>query len=205
MKLPQSIPLRTLAAIAFTLSLPQAGGSCTLMVTFTPSAAGSSSASLAVVDNANGSPQTVSLSGTGITPATTISLSSANLAFGQENMAATAPVQTVTLTNTGKASLSISSIAIGGADPSDFSQTNTCGSSVAAGAKCTLSVSFAPTAIGSRIATLALTDNATGSPQTVSLNGTGVAAATPAGTYQVVVNGSSNGDLHNMSVTVNVQ
>jgi hypothetical protein len=59
--------------------------------------------------------------------------------------------------------------------------------------------------MGSRIASLTLTDNATGSPQTVSLNGTAVAAATPAGAYQVVVNGSSNGDLHNMSVTVNVQ
>jgi hypothetical protein len=59
--------------------------------------------------------------------------------------------------------------------------------------------------MGSRIASLTLTDNATGSPQTVSLNGTGVAAATPPGAYQVVVNGSSNGDLHNMSVTVNVQ
>ena len=182
-----------------------AGGSCTIMVTFTPSATGSSSASLAVTDNANGSPQTVSLNGTGVTPATTISLSSSNLAFGQENMAATTPAQAVTLTNTGNASLSISSIAIGGADPNDFSQTNTCGASVAAGAKCTLSVSFAPTAMGSRIASLTLTDNATGSPQTVSLNGTGVAAATPPGAYQVVVNGSSNGDLHNMSVTVNVQ
>src|ERR1700731_4241513 len=55
----------------------------------------------------------------------------------------------------------------------DFSQTNTCDSSVAAGASCTIDVAFNPTKIGSRTGTLSITDNAPGSPQTVSLKGTG--------------------------------
>jgi hypothetical protein len=66
-------------------------------------------------------------------------------------------------------------------------------------------VTFTPSATGSRTASLAIADNASGSPQMVSLTGTGATMATPPGTYQVTVNGSSNGDLHTTSVTVNVQ
>ena len=88
-------------------------------------------------------------------------------------MGTTSAAQTMTLSNTGNASLSISSIAIGGANSGDFAQTNNCGSSVAAGANCAISVTFTPAAAGSRSASLAITDNASSSPQTVSLTGTG--------------------------------
>jgi hypothetical protein len=73
--------------------------------------------------------------------------------------------------------LSITSLAVTGANASDFAQTNTCGSSVAASGKCTISLTFTPTASGSRAASLSITDNASGSPQTVTLSGTGTAPA----------------------------
>jgi len=88
----------------------------------------------------------------------------------------TSGARTVTLTNTGSVILSITSLAVTGTNASNFAQTNTCGSSVAAGANCTINVTFTPAASGSRTAAVTLTDNAPGSPQTVSLTGTGTAA-----------------------------
>jgi trimeric autotransporter adhesin len=73
----------------------------------------------------------------------------------------------------GTATLTITGIAITGTNAGDFAQTHTCGSSLAAGASCTINVTFKPTAIGSRSAALSVTDNATGSPQHVPLSGTG--------------------------------
>jgi hypothetical protein len=144
-----------------------AGASCTINVTFSPTASGARSASLSITDSAVGSPQTVSLTGTGIAPA--VSLSPTSLKFGVTLVKNSSPPQNVTLTNTGNGSLSITSISTTG----DFSQTNTCGSSVTAGASCTIIVTFKPTAPGTRTGTLSVTDNAPGSPQTVSLSGTG--------------------------------
>jgi len=182
-----------------------AGASCTISIAFAPTAAGSRSASLEISDDASGSPQTVSLSGTGLAPTTTLSLSTTSLAFGQENETLTTAPQTVTLSNTGSASLSISSITVSGADPSDFPETNNCGASVAVGANCTISVSFAPTIMGALTSQLLIADNASGSPQLVSLSGTGINAPTGPASYQITVNGTSGGDLHTMFVTVNVQ
>jgi hypothetical protein len=83
--------------------------------------------------------------------------------------------QTVTLTNSGNSTLSITSLTLTGADAGDFAETaDTCGSSVAAGANCTIEMTFTPSAAGQRTATLNITDNAAGSPQTVSLSGTGL-------------------------------
>jgi hypothetical protein len=82
--------------------------------------------------------------------------------------------QTVTLTNSGNATLSVTGIALSGPNASDFAETaDTCGSSVAVGASCTIEMTFTPSAAGQRTATLGITDNAAGSPQTVSLSGTG--------------------------------
>ena len=120
------------------------------------------------------SPQTVSLAGTGAAPIARLSPTS--LTFASQAVGnATAP-QAITLSNTGNTALSISSIAITGVSIHDFTQTNTCGSSVAGGSKCMISVTFTPTAIGGRSAGVALTDNAAGSVQTVSLAGTGTSA-----------------------------
>jgi hypothetical protein len=82
--------------------------------------------------------------------------------------------QVVTLTNIGSAALSIASIAFTGTNAADFTQVNTCGASVAAGGSCTIAILFTPSAIGARGASLVITDNASGSPQSISLSGTGV-------------------------------
>jgi hypothetical protein len=108
---------------------------------------------------------------TGTAPA--VSLSPTSLSFGSVAVGSASAPLAVTLTNSGTASLAISGITVTGSNAGDFTQTNTCGTSVAAGAKCTISVTFKPTATGSRSASVAIADNAAGSPQSVKLSGTG--------------------------------
>ncbi len=88
----------------------------------------------------------------------------------------TSAAQTVMLTNTGNATLSITGIPITGVNPSDFSQTNTCGSSLGIGSSCIISVTFTPVSATTFAAAVSITDNASGSPQEITLNGTGTAA-----------------------------
>ena len=102
------------------------------------------------------------------------SLSTSSVTIGSQFVGIHHTPSSVTLSNTGGAALAITGITISGTDSGDFSQTNTCGSSLAAGATCTISVVFTATASGTRTATLSLMDNAAGSPQSVSLTGTGV-------------------------------
>jgi len=150
-----------------------AGSSCQIDLTFRPSTTSGESATLNVSDSAPTSPQSVSLSGTGT--AGSVSLSPGSLTFAGQLVGSTSGTQAVTLTNNG-GTLSISSITITGANSGDFAQTNTCGSSVNAGANCNINVTFKPTATGARGATLNINDNAAGSPQTVGLSGTGTVA-----------------------------
>jgi hypothetical protein len=141
--------------------------SCTVSVTFKPSTTGARSATLTFTDGASGSPQKVPLSGVG----TTAELSPTSLNFGSVTVGSTA-LNTVTLKNVGTAAMTISGITISGAAAGDFGESG-CGSSLAAGASCTISVTFKPTKTGARSATLKITDGAAGSPQQVSLAGTG--------------------------------
>jgi hypothetical protein len=90
----------------------------------------------------------------------------------------TSAAQTATLTNTGNAALSLTGISITGTNLSDFAETNECPNSLAPQQTCTISVTFAPVSAGSLTATLSVADNATGAPQTVTLNGTGSPAPT---------------------------
>lgn len=154
-----------------------AAASCTVSLTFTPSTTASESATLTLsLMITNGgvttSPVfTVALSGTGSLPPA-VGLSPTSLTFGGQLLTTTSAAQPVTLTNTGGGPLTINSIAASG----DFAQTNTCPpstSTLAAGANCTINVTFAPTTTGTRNGTLSITDNAAGSPQTVPLTGTG--------------------------------
>src|SRR2546427_573722 len=152
------------------------GASCLLNLTFTPTAASARTATVTITDDAPGSPRSVSLAGTGIVPAVT--LAPTNLAFGDQRLSTTSPVQTVTLTNSGTATLSITSIALAGLNPGDFAiaagTTCTNGATVVAGARCLVNLTFPPTAASARTATVTITDDAPGSPQSVSLTGTGV-------------------------------
>ena len=118
----------------------------------------------------------------GATATTLIQLATATLLpstinFGIQLLNTPSTAQTTVLTNTGSLPLTISSIAVSGANSSDFSltsnPTNNCGGSVAAGASCTISVTFTPAGADPRSATLNLVDNLPSSPQTVSLSGTG--------------------------------
>ncbi len=157
-----------------------AGASCTISITFTPSAGGSRTASVSVADDAPGGPHTVALSGTGVSAAPAVSLSPTSLGFGQQPVGTTSASQDVTLTNSGSAALTIDSIGVTGTNAGDFAQTNTCPlspSTLGVGASCTISVTFAPTAAGSRSAGVSLVDDAPGSPQTVALSGTGTVPA----------------------------
>jgi hypothetical protein len=154
-----------------------AGSNCYISVTFTPASVASFAATISVADNAAKSPQTVALSGTGTTPPAPIAmLTPTSLSFSSNTGVASA-AKVATLANTGNAPLAISGITIAGANPSDFSQTNTCGSSLAASATCAISVTFTPASAASFTATLSVADNASGSPQTTSLSGTGVTPA----------------------------
>jgi sugar lactone lactonase YvrE len=110
-------------------------------------------------------------------PAPVVNFSTTSLSFGNQAVKTSSSAQTVTLNNIGAATLTITSFNSTG----DFSQTNTCGSSVAAGGSCTISVIFAPTTSGSRSGTISLSDNAAGSPQTVVLTGTGSAPSSGGG------------------------
>ncbi|MEU4240263.1 choice-of-anchor D domain-containing protein [Actinoplanes sp. NPDC026619] len=98
-----------------------------------------------------------------------ISISPSTLGFGSVATGTTSAAQTVTVTNSGSAAAPVSGIAVTG----DFAQTNTCGSSLAAGGSCTFSVRFAPAAAGARTGNLTIT--ASGITSTVPLSGTGVA------------------------------
>jgi FG-GAP-like repeat/Abnormal spindle-like microcephaly-assoc'd, ASPM-SPD-2-Hydin/FG-GAP repeat len=109
---------------------------------------------------------------------TTASISPTNLRFGYQNVETKSSPQTVTLTNVGTSALVIHKISISGTDAIDFSQTNGCGTSVAAGSSCTISVVFGPKAGGTLSALLNVSYEGVGSPQQVSLGGTGVTPPT---------------------------
>ena len=106
-----------------------------------------------------------------VTAATpSISISPASLAFGSLSQGSTSS-RVVTLSNTGALVVNISTILASG----DYGQSHNCGSTLAPAANCTITVTFTPTATGSRTGTLSITDNAAGSPHGVSLAGTGLA------------------------------
>ena len=147
-----------------------ASSSCTINVTFTPTAFGTRTGTLAVSDNAQGSPQTANLTGSGpAPPAPVVAFAPANLAFSAQPVKTSSPAQAVTLSNTGNATLNLSAIQITG----DFAQANNCPSTLAANSSCTINVTFTPTASGARTGSLTVSDNAQGSPQVVNITGAG--------------------------------
>jgi len=99
-----------------------------------------------------------------------IALNPAGLVFPTQSLGTTSPPQTVTLT-TGDSSQTISSISVKGTAAGDFAETNNCPASLAPGAQCTITVTFTPTAVGIRKASVEITDSAPGSPQYISLTG----------------------------------
>ncbi|MFC1401544.1 MULTISPECIES: choice-of-anchor D domain-containing protein [Streptacidiphilus] len=163
-----------------------ANGSCTVSVTFKPTATGSRSGSLTV--NAGGVTNTVALSGTGTAPGPVLNASPASLNFAGTVVGSSAAAQSITVTNSGTTSATVSGVSVTG----DFSQTNNC-STIAVGASCTVNVGFQPTAGGSRSGTLTVTSNANNSPTTASLTGTGIDSSTNIAAARPATASSSNG------------
>ena len=146
-----------------------AGASCTFTVTFKPTTIGTLTGAISITDNAGNSPQSLALTGFG----TYIALAPTSLNFGNQTVGTKSLPKRVTLSNKGSVAVSITGISFTGTNASDFAETNTCGTSVAAGASCSITVTFTPSATGSRSATLSVTDNGGASPQKVSVAGTG--------------------------------
>jgi hypothetical protein len=145
-----------------------AGGSCNINVAFTPSALGARTASVVVADDADGSPHNVVLAGTGGVAIGKVTPSS--VAFGGQVVNSTNGPKTVTLLNNGSVAMDIASATTTG----DFAiQTNGCGAELDPGVSCDVAVVFTPTQLGALTGTLTFVDDASNSPQTAKLNGTG--------------------------------
>jgi trimeric autotransporter adhesin len=157
--------------------------SCTLHVTFAPTAVGTRSAALSIAHNASGSPASVALGGTGTSsPQPAIALNAASLTFGAQAIGTTSSAQNVTVTNSGAAALTLGSMTFAGAASADFARGGTCvpAATLAAGATCSVALTFTPGATGARSATLTIASDATNGSAVLSLSGTGAAAAAPA-------------------------
>ena len=148
------------------------GATCTVDVTFTPTAVGTRTGKLTIVDSAPASSQRLNLTGS----ATDIGLSVSRLNFGNHKVGSTSAAKTVVVTNDGSVPVNFtgSGITIAGTDPADYViSANTCGLSLSPGASCTVSVKFIPTTTGTRSASLRFNDDGGESPQTVALTGNG--------------------------------
>jgi hypothetical protein len=145
--------------------------SCVISVTYAPSVPGASQATLMISDNSPGSPQVVTLAGTGIagpTPAPVASVTSPGTfpPSGTITQGTSGVPQTATLSNTGNAPLHVANLAVNGLNASDFVIGNTnCVGTIAAGGNCTIPITFSPQAAGVRTTTLLVTDDAANSPQ----------------------------------------
>jgi hypothetical protein len=147
-----------------------ASAKCTLSVTFTPSDTGANKGAVAIATSGAGSPQIVDVSGTGELP---VAVSPATIAFDDQKVGTTSAAKTVTLTNDSGATLTISSIVASGDFTATASGKKSCGATVAAGAKCTFSVTFTPNVTGAITGAATITYNAPLGPAVIGLTGTG--------------------------------
>jgi hypothetical protein len=145
------------------------GAKCKINAAFAPTKQGNQTGLITIIDSASSKPEVIELSGA----ATVITLEPSSLTFAAQKVGTASPPQQVELTNTGKIPLNISKWTLHGLDPGDFSESNNCPASLETGGSCTITVTFKPARTGARSAILYITDTGGGSPQTVSLSGTG--------------------------------
>ena len=143
-------------------------GTCSINVIFKPAGIDTRTAAVTITDNAPGSPQAVPLTGVG----TQVKLTPAALKFPKV-LVNSSFTKNVVFANVGTTAVHISGISVTGANSGDFAEKSGCGGTVAPKSKCTISVTFTPSAKGPRSASLAVADDGGGSPQTVPLSGTG--------------------------------
>jgi hypothetical protein len=160
------------------------GATCTINVVFTPTSTtpATRTANLVVTDTAATSPQTVPITGKAI--AAGISFNPTSLTFASQTAGTPSAPQAVTVTNSGTAAVTFTSIAIAGPNAADFTlgSATTCTSTgtlavATPPATCTLSVVYKPAAAGTSTAMIMLADNVTGGTQTVALSGTATSAS----------------------------
>jgi hypothetical protein len=185
---PQSITLTNTGGTALTVnsvvvtanfgqtnncgSTVNAGASCVIQVTFSPGTAGLLTGTLTINSTAAGSPHIITLTGTGVTTGPAVGLSANVLTFAAQIVGTTSAVQSVTVTNTGNATLTFTSIVASG----DFAQNNNCGATLAPAASCVIDVTFTPTTTGVRAGAVSISNDAPSSPQLVNLSGQGLPA-----------------------------
>lgn len=211
----------------FTLAVPPPGTctaatslaqdqTCTVKVAFAPGLAttpGAKSATLSIsYAGGAGSPITVPLSGTAtVAGHPEISLSRTSIPFGNQNVGVASGAQTVIVTNTGTAALTVASATLSGTNAANFAVTNGCVAAIppapGPGNTCTVSVRFTPSSNGAKSATLTIaSDDPTRPTVTVALTGTGVSpviSMTPTGTLAAPIT-MSTGAGGNTSTTINV-
>ena len=160
----------TLSGVSLPMTI-SAGQQTTFNVLFMPAAAGAVSGAVSVMSNVSSSPATINVSGIGVAATSLLDASSTSLNFGNVNRAASS-VLGVTFTNAGNSNVTILNVSI----PSGPFSTSglSAGLILAPGQNATLNVVFAPVTAGSLTDSVTVTSNATNSPATISLSGTGV-------------------------------
>ncbi|MGB8473655.1 MAG: choice-of-anchor D domain-containing protein [Candidatus Acidiferrum sp.] len=167
---------------------------CSISITFQPTGTGSQQATLSIVDDAPDSPQSVTLNGAGVAPpppAPAVTVSPDPVSFPTITQGTTSNSIAVTVTNSGNATLHISSVSIGGNNVSDFTTANSCTGAISANGACSITVTFAPLAAGQRTETITLADDAPDSPQVINVGGN----ANPAVTASPAPNGSTSASV----------
>jgi HYDIN/CFA65/VesB family protein/ASPM-SPD-2-Hydin domain-containing protein len=182
------------AAFSITQGTPPysvaAGQSVTLQVRFAPSSSGNITGSLTVTSDADNSPTTIALSGSGASATSQLTATPNNVSFGNVGVGSSSSLG-VTLKNTGNSNVTISGVTPSGGDYSaNGVNANT---TLTPGQSATLSVTFTPTATGSASGSVSVTSNANNSPATISLNGSGVTpTAAPQGAPACGMSGDSS-------------
>jgi hypothetical protein len=144
--------------------------SCAINVTFTPTSPGNHLGTISLTDDAYDSPQVVQLQGNIPVPALTFAPASADFFTGYA-VGSVSNAQPTIITSSGTGPLTITNISTTG----DFFETDNCVGVLPINKNCAVSVSFRPTAVGTRTGTVLITDNASDSPQSIALSGIGIA------------------------------
>ena len=159
--------------VGFSLPLNvSAGQQTTIPVAFQPTTVGTVSGTISIVSGAPSSPTSIVLTGTGIAPILTLDINPTTLNFGNVATATSSATQNVTITDTGNSNVTISQISLSGVS---YSMTGgTAPVTLAPSQNLALTLQFSPTALGTVNQSISIISNASGSPATVSLSGTGV-------------------------------
>lgn len=159
------------------------GESCAVALRFAPTSTGTRSATLTVEHNALGGSSTVALTGfANATPQPGLMLDANRLDLGEQVASTRSSARIVTLVNNGQAALQLTGLGVNGAQAAEFALGGSCavGTPVDAQGSCTIAVTLAPAALGTRSATLQIASNAPGGSASVVLTGTGVPTPAPA-------------------------